>query len=454
MQNIFHLISLKVAIGLVALGSLFTPVQTVDNNLGSEIPVVTAGFETILQASISTTDTTMTLANLTNKAGNAITGYKCFTISEGSTNQEFICGTATTSNRIINMVRGIDPEDPGTSSSTLAFTHRRGENVKETDYPILGILARQNNGVDGFPNVLKYDSAPTHTYGQNQLTTWDKAKDYVDGIAIAGSPIMSTSLAGIAKLSTTAASTTNPIVVGDNDTRIPTQDENDALAGVSPSATSTYVTLQALINGITSTTTISGPFVVSSSTASTTYGFGFAHQRVITTTGTSTWSKPTGVNWIKVKVQGGGGAGGNGGSNSATCGGAGGGYSEGIIDVSSTSSVLVTVGTASATSSFGSFVIASGGILTVQGIGTGGSINTTGGPASCGAVPNGNYFISGDGGSSMMGEGGNRVITGTGSASNGGNATGYGGGGGGCSAGTSLSCSGGSGSQGIVIIEY
>lgn len=48
----------------------------------------------------------------------------------------------------------------------------------------------------------------------------------------------STSVKGVSKLSTTPVSPTNPISVGDNDTRVPTQNENDALVGTSGTAVS------------------------------------------------------------------------------------------------------------------------------------------------------------------------------------------------------------------------
>ena len=57
------------------------------------------------------------------------------------------------------------------------------------------------------------------------------SKKYIDGIAIAGSPDASTTVKGIARISVAPASATIPITVGDNDTRVPTQGENDALVG-------------------------------------------------------------------------------------------------------------------------------------------------------------------------------------------------------------------------------
>lgn len=69
-------------------------------------------------------------------------------------------------------------------------------------------------------------------------------KSYVDSVAIAGGADASTTVKGISKLSTAPASATDPIAVGTNDTRIPTQDENNALVGTSgtPSTSNKYVT--------------------------------------------------------------------------------------------------------------------------------------------------------------------------------------------------------------------
>jgi len=54
----------------------------------------------------------------------------------------------------------------------------------------------------------------------------------------------STTVKGVTKMSVAPASASNPIAVGDNDGRVPTQSENDALVGTSgsPSSTNKYVT--------------------------------------------------------------------------------------------------------------------------------------------------------------------------------------------------------------------
>lgn len=130
-------------------------------------------------------------------------------------------------------------------------------------------------------------------------------------------------------------------------------------------------------------------------------------------TGNSTWSRPSGCKWIKVQVQGGGG----GGSGHGEAGGAG-GYAEEWIDVSSISSVSVTIGGRGGpsyysgaggnggTSSFGPYLSAglgyganrnnqhSGG---VSGSGSGGSLNIhTGGGGN-------HHQRTGYGGSSFWG---------------------------------------------------
>lgn len=57
-------------------------------------------------------------------------------------------------------------------------------------------------------------------------------------------PDASTTVKGASKASVAPASSTNPIFVGDNDPRVPSQGENDALVGTSgtPSSTNKYVT--------------------------------------------------------------------------------------------------------------------------------------------------------------------------------------------------------------------
>ena len=120
---------------------------------------------------------------------------------------------------------------------------------------------------------------------------------------------------------------------------------------------------------------------------------GLASMNVYRSNGT--WSKPSGVRYIKVCVVGSGG----GGSGHGESGGAG-GYAEEIIDVTSVNSVTVTIGGAAGgtyysgrggnggASSFGSYVSAGGGYGAnrnnqhsggLGGVGSGGNLNIYGG---------------------------------------------------------------------------
>lgn len=90
-----------------------------------------------------------------------------------------------------------------------------------------------------------------------QMLQW--MKEYIDTASIAGAVPATDVVQGIALLSTTAATPSAPVVVGDNDPRVPTQDEKDALAGDggTPSSSNPYMTRTrtmtagATINGAT-----------------------------------------------------------------------------------------------------------------------------------------------------------------------------------------------------------
>lgn len=90
------------------------------------------------------------------------------------------------------------------------------------------------------PNYPRMDTATPPPTDNEQLAT----KKYVDDTAIAGSPKATNTVYGITKLSVAAVSPTDPIAVGDNDTRVPTAGEALALVGTSgtPGSGNKYVT--------------------------------------------------------------------------------------------------------------------------------------------------------------------------------------------------------------------
>jgi len=201
-------------------------------------------------------------------------------------------------------------------------------------------------------------------------------------------------------------------------------------------------------------------------------------------TSSGTWTKPAGINLIKVTVTGGGGggAGGDGGTN-AGGGGAAGATAIKIIDVSSVSSVSVTVGSAGSagtgenglgsnggTSSFGAYCSATGGDRGVPwqttsssgygGTASGGDININGGDGSQPAPHDAeDDSHANDGGASYWGGGGQGALQSQNynrsgaiyAAARPGRSYGSGGGGGGHT--YTYTRSGAAGATGIIVIE-
>jgi microcystin-dependent protein len=195
-------------------------------------------FITTLQSNIGSSDSSMTLNSGVLKNGASLSGIQAFTIDAGTATAEYVIGTCSGTS-ITAMIRGIDPQNPAVGVTALQFGHRRGADVRMTDFPVLQIMKRLLNGQDALPNALSYDGAVTPTLAAHLVN-----KAYVDAVAIAGAPNASSTVKGISKLSIDPVSGTNPISVGDNDTRVPTQGENDALVGTSgtPSSSNPFVT--------------------------------------------------------------------------------------------------------------------------------------------------------------------------------------------------------------------
>lgn len=189
-DSLFQKIGHVVVSAVMVVGSLLgihhaAPVTLSNNhieNVGSAIPVVVASFQSSLQTGILPTDTAMTLVKGTDAAGHALSGYTCFNIDEGTTNEEFVCGTAT-GTAITGMLRGIDPVNGTVSVPALEMRHGRGAVVKITDYPSLGIVSRILGGSDTLPNTISY-AAGVNPVNSQDLTT----KAYVLSV-VNGGPI-------------------------------------------------------------------------------------------------------------------------------------------------------------------------------------------------------------------------------------------------------------------------
>ena len=209
---------------------------------------ILADFDTQLATAASIGGTTATLVSATDDDGNTLpTGTYGLTIDAGNSSKEYIICTLTSTalTSILSITR------QGVTSSGFARTHRRGAKVTVTDWAILSRMLNNLNGTTGFDSAVKlgYDADPSIT--SSDVTKFATVQFVID-TALASATDATETNKGVTKLSVAAASPTDPIAVGDNDGRVPTQAENDALVGnntdVAVGTGNKYVTQTGLIH--------------------------------------------------------------------------------------------------------------------------------------------------------------------------------------------------------------
>jgi hypothetical protein len=201
---------------------------------------------TLSGAGASIGDTTITLTSLTQNDGTLITmtdvGTKGFaTIEPGNGSQEesiTFSGITQNANGTATLtgVKTALTIAPYTETSGLAITHAGGTQFILTNTAAFynALTGKGNDetitGTWTFtdPAVPRLNTAHTYAGGEEEYLV---TKRYVDDIVIAGGVDASTTTKGISKMSVAPAAANNPIAVGDNDGRVPTQGENDALVG-------------------------------------------------------------------------------------------------------------------------------------------------------------------------------------------------------------------------------
>lgn len=124
----------------------------------SDLPKITANFESSLISRISKTDTSMDLVDSTDEDGTTLSGWYGFTVDSNSSKREYIIGNCTGSN-CTSLLRGVSYSDGVSTSSDRAFVHGRGADVSITDHPNLTIITNILNGTDGIPSKIYYDSS-------------------------------------------------------------------------------------------------------------------------------------------------------------------------------------------------------------------------------------------------------------------------------------------------------
>lgn len=447
--------------------------------LGSTLPIAGNTYN-LAGSGIGSTETSITLTSFTIKQ----TGQKILdadmsttfyaTIEPGSNTKQEIIGCTTVVQNGNNTAtfsgcsRGLSPISPYTASTTLSFVHAGGSQVILSDPPQLfnQYTAKDNNEV-----ITGLWTVPTPVSASGIVN-----KSYADGLSFGGVATATESSTGFSELATKLEQASSTILGG----------TGGPVVLQARYATSTYNSSGSLQVVVTKNNNkIDDNFISTSTLFATGAVFGTTTQigsfpawqigkqrQVITTTGTSTFTVPSGITQLYVEVVGGGGAGGNCQGTGSGCdsgGGGGGGYANEIVDVTGTTTIQVYVSPAAAANAAGTWTTfgTNGFYLSATGgaVGTGGSSAggfRVGGDGGCGS--NGDINICGSGGGfaftsgSIVGNGGGSFLGGgvaaVASPSSGSDGKNYGGGGGGCGATASNSCSGGGGAQGIVIIRW
>jgi len=188
--------------------------------------------------------TSATVTDLVDIYGNVLTmadfgSFGYITFEPDTANAEAGTFTGITANAngtyTLTGLKSVLAKSPYTETSGSVRNHAGGTKVVVTDnVAFWNTFVNKNNdstvvGQVTFPNgakrpVLDADTdtataAAVVTYGQLART------------AIAGGAAASTTLLGYVKVSTDPVSALSPVALGENDTRVPTQGENDALVG-------------------------------------------------------------------------------------------------------------------------------------------------------------------------------------------------------------------------------
>lgn len=144
---------------LLALSALVVALFIASVAQAVSLPGGEALFETSLQDRITASDTTMTLVANSVRGGESISGYHCFTIDEGRSDQEFVCGTVS-GTTVSGLERGLSLVSGTTTIASLQSAHRKGANVKIGDFPLIQRVRNILGGSEGLPGAIGYAAHP------------------------------------------------------------------------------------------------------------------------------------------------------------------------------------------------------------------------------------------------------------------------------------------------------
>lgn len=318
----------------------------------STIPQAPTLFETYLANSQGSSDTTLTLASPALRDGSNLSGYTCLTIDANTPSLEYECGTLSGTTFTVS-IRGIDAVTGFTNIVALQFAHHRGADVKITDYPVLTQLTNIFFGTDTIPNPIAYvSSLATSTIAANRANV--ASVGLLDDTAFNGAGVINATTAakGVSQIAT-ALQTASSTALGSSGATLvipaseATSTFNAATAPLHVVVTNNAGTIDPNFLNLANYT---GSVKLSSTTViGSTLALSIGKNEFATST-SGTWTVPSGIQQVFVRMVGGGGASGNSSSAGCTSGGGSGGYAEFMLSVSSTLAMTIGQGGATTTS--------------------------------------------------------------------------------------------------------
>lgn len=315
------------------------------------VPVTTAFYSDSLQSGINPGATSFTLVKGIDGEGASLNGTYGFVIDQGTASQEiFYCLTVVGTNAS-NCTPGVDLTNGTTTVTALENRHNRGAAVQITTAPIINIIANILRGIETIAQPIAYSSSvSTSTLALNPGNVANVAFVQSAIFAPAGIINAATTNKGIVQIATpsqvalsTSVGSTGALLV------VP-----------SSNATTTYnpATATSVIPVTGSDGKISNNFIATSTTGSQVGLFATSsiyaspigmlgkNMQVFSSVGTSTFAVPTGVSTVCLEGTGAGAGGrGSGSTNTGEPGSGSGGFFEGCVNVSATTSVQVFIGT-------------------------------------------------------------------------------------------------------------
>lgn len=204
-------IFLSVTLSIVAIllgGYAVLHPQTVTQFGATSNAGANALFEQSLAQPLGTTDPNIFVTSSADVQGNLLplNSYQCLSVDTGQPNFEAICGTVTTSSTagltLAITLRGLSTATATTSNSSFIFTHRRGADVRITDFPTLTVNNNELNGVQAIPNSVFYSSNFTPSFWTGAASNTIATIGIVNSTAQAGCGNANETAAGCVQLAT------------------------------------------------------------------------------------------------------------------------------------------------------------------------------------------------------------------------------------------------------------